>query len=43
VRVACSDTFTFDTEKMVLEAGDRIILEGQTPYNLSATVSYLEV
>ena len=43
VRVAGSDTFTFDTEKMVLAAGDRIILEGQAPYNLSATVSYLEV
>ena len=43
VRVAGSDTFTFDTEKMVLGAGDRIILEGQAPYNLSATVSYLEV
>ena len=43
VKVAGSDTFTFDTEKMVLTAGDRIILEGQSPYNLSATVSYLEV
>lgn len=44
VSVAGSDSFTFDTEKMVLEAGDRIILEGTaSPYNLSATVSYLEV
>jgi hypothetical protein len=43
VIVAGSDSFTFDTEKMVLDAGDRIILEGNAPYNLSATVSYLEV
>jgi len=43
VRVAGSDSFTFDTEKTVLGAGDRIILTGQAPYNLSATVSYLEV
>jgi hypothetical protein len=43
VTVAGSDSFTFDTEKMVLDAGDRIILEGTAPYNLSATVSYLEV
>lgn len=44
VNVAGADTFTFDTEKMVLGSGDRIILEGgAAPYNLSATVSYLEV
>jgi hypothetical protein len=43
VTVAGSDSFTFDAEKMVLEAGDRIVLEGTSPYNLSATVSYLEV
>ncbi len=43
VSVAGSDSFTFDTEKMVLSAGDRIILTGQAPFNLSATVSFLEV
>lgn len=37
------ETFTFDSEKVVLEAGDRIILLGESPTNLSATVSYLEV
>jgi len=43
VSVAGSDSFTFDTEKMVLGEGDRIILTGQAPYNLAATVSFLEV
>jgi hypothetical protein len=37
------ETFTFDSEKIVLDAGDRIIIEGQLPANLAATVSYLEV
>lgn len=44
VVVAGADSFTFDTEKMVLSEGDRVILEGSAaPYNLSATISYLEV
>lgn len=37
------ETFTFDSEKVVLDAGDRIVLLGESPTNLSATVSYLEV
>jgi|TARA_A100001388_G_scaffold21692_1_gene14215 hypothetical protein len=41
--VAGADTFTFDTEKIVLEGGDRIIAVSQSPANLNATVSYLEV
>lgn len=43
LNVAGADTFTFDTEKIVLEEGDTIVLMGQGPANLSATVSYLEV
>ena len=41
--VAGGDTFTFDTEKLVLEAGDKIITASQAPANLVATISYLEV
>ena len=41
--VAGGDTFTFDTEKLVLEAGDKIITSSQAPANLVATISYLEV
>lgn len=38
------ETFTFDTEKVILEAGDKITVDGGTgPGNLIVTVSYLEV
>ena len=37
------ETFTFDSEKIVLEAGDSVVIEGESPENLSATISYLEV
>ena len=41
--VAGADTFTFDSEKIVLEGGDRVIAVSQAPSNLVATISYLEV
>lgn len=41
--VAAADTFTFAMERLILEAGDRVVLVGQSPTNLSATISYLEV
>jgi len=37
------ETFTFDSEKIVLEEDDRLVIEGVVPANLVATVSYLEV
>ena len=42
------ETFTFDTEKIILDQGDKIVLIGSPDIgaglsNLSATVSYLEV
>jgi|TARA_B110000240_G_C13483095_1_gene446202 hypothetical protein len=37
------ETFTFDSEKVVLEAGDKIVMLGASPTVLSATVSFLEV
>jgi hypothetical protein len=43
LQMPAGETFTFDSEKIILEEGDRIILSGDSPNNLSATVSYLEV
>ena len=43
LQLPAGETFTFDSEKVVLEAGDKIIALGESPTNLSATVSYLEV
>lgn len=43
LQMPAGETFTFDSEKIILEEGDRIILSGESPTNLSATVSYLEV
>lgn len=37
------ETFTFDSEKVVLDEGDSVVLLGESPTNLSATISYLEV
>jgi len=37
------ETFTFDSERIILEEGDSIILMGESPTNLVATVSYMEV
>lgn len=41
--VSASDTFTFNVERLILEENDRVVLVGQSPTNLSATISYLEV
>lgn len=41
--ITAGETFVMDTEKIVLEAGDSIILTGAAPANLSATVSYVEI
>jgi|AntRauTorcE11897_2_1112592.scaffolds.fasta_scaffold23783_2 hypothetical protein len=37
------ETFTFDSEKIILGEFDRIVIDGSAPGNLVATVSYLEV
>lgn len=37
------ETFTFDTEKVSLDAGDRVIVVGDSTENLAATISYLEM
>jgi hypothetical protein len=41
--VSAADTFTFNVERLILEENDRVVLVGQSPTNLSATISYLEV
>ena len=43
LKIAGADTFTLDTEKIVLEGGDRVIAVSQSPANLAMTISYLEV
>ena len=50
LKLPASETFTFDSEKIVIDYGDSVVLNG-TPddgsgngtTNLSATISYLEV
>ena len=37
------ETFTFDSEKVILSEGDSVTVLSQAPLNLSVTVSYLEV
>lgn len=43
LELPAGETFTFDSEKIVLEEGDKIVALGESPTNLVATVSYLEV
>jgi hypothetical protein len=43
LNLPAGETFTFDSEKIVLESGDRVIIVGESPTVLSATISYLEV
>lgn len=41
--VSASETFTFNVERLILEENDKVVLVGQSPTNLTATISYLEV
>jgi hypothetical protein len=43
LEVTAGDTFTFNVERLILEENDTVVLVGQSPTNLSATISYLEV
>lgn len=43
LNVAGADTFTFDTEKIIIDEGDAIVLVAQINNRLTATLSYLEV
>ena len=43
LELTASETFTFDTEKLILDAGDKVVINGESPTNLSCTISWLEV
>jgi hypothetical protein len=43
LQLPAGETFTFDSEKIVLNAGDKAVIVGSAPANLAATISYLEV
>jgi len=43
LQLPAGETFTFDSEKIILGEGDKVVIVGGTPANLAATVSYLEV
>lgn len=43
LNVAGADTFTFDTEKIIIDEGDTVVLAAQIANRLTATLSYLEV
>jgi len=43
LNVAGADTFTFDTEKIIIDENDSVVLAAQVANRLTATLSYLEV
>jgi hypothetical protein len=43
VSMPAQDTFTWNVERLILEEGDRVILNSADSDKLSATISYLEV
>ena len=43
LNVAGADTFTFDTEKIIVDENDTVVLVAQIANRLTATLSYLEV
>lgn len=43
LELPAGETFTFDSEKIILEEGDTVVVLGDIPTNLSATISWLEV
>ena len=43
VEMTAQDTFSFNTERLILEEGDRVVLISPDSDKLAATISYLEV
>jgi hypothetical protein len=41
--VPAGESVTFDTEKMILDTGDTVVLYSPSPYNLVATISTIPV
>ena len=43
ISMPAQESFTFSVERLILDAGDKIIAVSGEPDKLSATISYLEV
>jgi hypothetical protein len=43
IPIPAGETFSFDTEKIILEAGDIVKAATTSPTTITATVSYIEV
>jgi len=43
IPIPAGETFSFDTEKIILEEGDVVKAATTSPTNITATVSYIEV
>lgn len=43
VQVRAGETFTLDTEKLILEEGDQILASTGTGTDLAVTISYVEI
>lgn len=43
ISMPAQETFTFNVERLILEEGDRVVLNSPDSDLLSATISYLEV
>lgn len=43
IQMPAQETFTFSIERVILDAGDKVIATSVDPDKLSATISYLEV
>lgn len=43
IPIPAGETFSFDTEKIILEEGDVVTAATTSPTNITATVSYIEV
>ena len=43
IPIPAGETFTFNEEKIILEAGDAIRASSTSPTNITATISYMEV
>ena len=41
--IPAGETFTFDTEKIILDNGDRVVASSAAPANLVATISTINV
>ena len=43
LELPAGETFTFNTQRIILDEGDKVVLLGESPTVLSATISWIEV